>query len=136
MLVREIMTNEPLTVETSQTVREALETMHDADIRHLPVLSDGELVGMLSDRDLKEFTLPLDRQIDTGGDPFSRLEARLGDIVQGDVLSVVPTAEVSEVIDLMIEHKIGAVPVTSATEGNLVGIVSYIDVLRAAQDVL
>ncbi|MCB0343740.1 MAG: CBS domain-containing protein [Bdellovibrionales bacterium] len=136
MLVEEIMTSEPLTVETNQSIREALSTMHDADIRHLPVVSEGVLIGMLSDRDLKEFTLPLDRELDTGGDPFSRLETRLGDIVQGDVLSVPPSAEVSEVIDLMVEHKVGAIPVTNATDGALVGIVSYIDVLQAAQDIL
>ncbi len=136
MLVEEIMTSEPLTVETTDSIRDALGTMHDADIRHLPVTSEGVLIGMISDKDLKEFTLPLDNELDTGGDPFSRLETRLADIVQGDVIAVAPSAEISEVIELMIEHKVGAIPVTSVTDGTLVGIVSYIDVLQAAQDVL
>jgi acetoin utilization protein AcuB len=51
-----------------------------------------------------------------------------------DVISVNPETELEEVVDLMIEHKIGAVPVVEADSSKLVGIVSYIDALRAARD--
>jgi acetoin utilization protein AcuB len=47
-----------------------------------------------------------------------------------------PETEVSEAIDLMIEHRIGALPVVEPDSTKLVGIVSYVDVLRAARDLL
>ena len=52
------------------------------------------------------------------------------------VVSVGPESQLSEVIDLMVEHKYSAVPVANELNGSLVGIVSYIDVLRALQDTL
>jgi acetoin utilization protein AcuB len=53
-----------------------------------------------------------------------------------DVLSVDPETDVGEVVDLMIEHRVGAVPVVDADSEELVGIVSYMDVLRASRDLL
>jgi acetoin utilization protein AcuB len=52
------------------------------------------------------------------------------------VVTVNPESDVAEVIDLMIEHKIGAVPVVEADSTRLVGIVSYVDALRAARDLV
>ena len=50
------------------------------------------------------------------------------------VVSVDPETEVGEVVDLMIEHRIGAVPVVARGTDEIVGIVSYVDVLRASKE--
>lgn len=117
----EIMTSNVVTIRQTATVREALKTLEELDVRHLPVLDEKkELVGMLSDRDL--LRLQRTREI---------LEQPVSDVMSGDVLSVSPATDVVEIIDLMSENKVGAVPVVDR-DYHLAGIVSYVDVLRAA----
>jgi acetoin utilization protein AcuB len=53
-----------------------------------------------------------------------------------DVIAVAPEAELGEVVDLLLEHRVGAVPVVRPETGELIGIVSYIDVLRVLRDSL
>lgn len=125
MVVEEIMTKNPVTVESTATVREAVEKLYELDVRHVPVIEDGNLVGILSDRDMRAFE-PRWSQL---------LENPVSNLMSSDVLSVEPETEVADLIDTMIEQKVGAVPVVDST-GELVGIVSYIDVLRAARDSL
>lgn len=123
MIAAEVMTPKPRTVRSNTSVDAALDLLWSLDVRHLPVLDEeGELVGMLSDRDLgsyvKSFT---DGEGDASG--------RVGDLMSTDVVTVETDAELSDVIDTLIEQKIGAVPVVDG-EGRLAGIISYVDVLR------
>jgi acetoin utilization protein AcuB len=53
-----------------------------------------------------------------------------------DVITVHPESDASEAIDLMIEHRVGALPVVEPDSTKLVGIVSYVDALRAARDLI
>lgn len=106
----------------------------ELDVRHLPVVDEGQLVGIVSDRDFRQVSVLL------GGagspDGLQRLLARpVSDFMSSDVISVDPEAEIDEIIDIMIEQKVGALPVV-ASNSELIGIVSYIDVLRAARDAL
>ena len=134
MVVDDIMTPDPLVVEASTPVREVMDRLFESDVRHLPVVDDHELVGIVSDRDLREFTAPALAGVEGGAELLARLAAPISKVMSGDVMSVAPEADLGDVIDLMIDQKVGAVPVVS--EGRLVGIVSYIDVLRAARDTL
>jgi CBS domain-containing protein len=136
MIVREIMTPEPYAVSATSSVRHALRMLAEADVRHLPVVEDGSLVGIVSDRDLRSFGT-------IGPDAFEQPEAArralaqpVTEIMSSSVVTVNPESDVAEVIDLMIEHKIGAVPVVEADSTRLVGIVSYVDALRAARDLV
>ena len=52
------------------------------------------------------------------------------------VVRVNPEVDLNDIIELMLEHKVGAIPVTDASTGDLLGIVSYVDVLRTLQDSL
>lgn len=104
----------------------------DLDVRHLPIVNDGELVGIISDRDLRDVT---SRLVAEGETEINRvLDRPISDLMSADVLSVDPETELEEVVDLMIEHRVGALPVVSPGTDELVGIVSYVDVLRAARD--
>lgn len=133
---RDLMTETPVTVDPMTTVKRAIELLHTLDIRHLPVVSeDRELVGMISDRDLRVLAVPYVGGVETMGDAAITLDAKVASLMKAEVLSVEASADASEVVDLMIEHKIGAVPVTDA-DGTLVGIISYVDVLRAFRTTL
>lgn len=134
MEVSEIMTPNPERVEVTENVRDALLKLVELDVRHLPVVERGELVGMLSDRDLREFVVPMASELEVVDTADSRFERPVSNLMKGDVIYVHPETNVTEVIGLMIDHRIGAVPVVAPSLGNLVGIVSYIDVIREANE--
>lgn len=136
MLVQEIMTPNPVTVEVTDTVQDVIDVLNDLDIRHVPVVDNGVLVGMVSDRDLRDFSLPMMAQFNNPEKVALRCQTGIGKVMYSDVVTVGSEAEVSEVAEIMIDHKIGAIPVCDQVEGRLIGIVSYVDVLRAAADLL
>jgi CBS domain-containing protein len=132
MVVDEVMTRQPTTVRSRVSMGEALSTLKEVDARHLPVVDGGELVGILSDRDLLELRNVLD-------DPdanTSVLERPVSDYMSTDVAWVNPETELTEAVDIMLERRVGALPVLEAETGALVGIVSYVDVLKAAREFL
>lgn len=136
MLIADIMIASVVTARPEDTVRRALAVLEDLDIRHLPVVDgDGRLVGMVSDRDLREFwSAPGDGADEAGAD--DPLETAIAEVMSADVVSVDSQEDVSAAIDTMIEYRVGAVPVLDQTTGELVGIISYVDLLRLARDLL
>jgi acetoin utilization protein AcuB len=127
---RDLMTENPTTVSPRATAREATRLLHALDVRHLPVVDEeGTLVGMLSDRDLRGLTVPLLAGGERIADRETALDATVGSLMSSDVLSVELDDDAAEVVELMLEHKVGAIPVVDG-DGALAGIVSYIDVLR------
>jgi acetoin utilization protein AcuB len=131
MTADEIMTEEVVAIAPTVTLAQALEIMEERGVRHLPVVNGREIVGMLSDRDLRGFGVSLVSDMET----LDKLKARLAQpasvAMSSDVVSVGPSSDVQEIIDLLLEEKISAVPVVDEVSNELVGIVSYIDVLRA-----
>jgi len=131
-----LMTMYPVTVTPQATIAEALDLMRDLDIRHVPVVERGALVGMLSDRDLAYLNVGA-ALTDQGAAALRRaLATPVVKVMRSDVICVEPETELSDVIGLLLEHKIGAIPVIQPDTQVVVGIVSYIDVLRAVQDSL
>jgi acetoin utilization protein AcuB len=130
------MTPNPVTVTPDVSLAEVWDLMRDRGIRHVPVVDEGALVGMLSDRDLAHFDMTRLLTLE-GADAFRReLSTPVVKVMSPDVIAVGPEAEVGEVVDLLLEHRVGAVPVVRPETGELIGIVSYIDVLRALRDSL
>ena len=136
MIVSEIMTENPATVQASATIAEALELLAELDVRHLPVTEADRLVGFLSDRDLRSYAMPARVQFANPGRAAERLEHGVSELMSGAVVSVGPEDEVGDLVALMLDHRLSAVPVVDPAEDLLVGIVSYVDVLRAVQDLL
>jgi acetoin utilization protein AcuB len=130
------MTPNPVTVSPRATVAEVWDLMRELEIRHVPVVEDGALVGMLSDRDLARLDVSRLRTAE-GADALRReLATAVTEVMSSDVIFVELETELSDVVELLIEHRVGAVPVVRPDTRDVVGIVSYVDVLRAVQDLL
>lgn len=123
MIASEIMTKKPRTVRVNASVRSALDMLWTLEVRHLPVVDDsGDIVGILSDRDLGSLMKTL-----TDGDGSAR--GTVGDFMSGNVVTVDTDTDLEEVIETLLEQRIGAVPVLDG-DGALAGIISYVDILR------
>jgi CBS domain-containing protein len=131
----EIMTENPVTVSETASLGEALEILSELEIRHLPVVRKGEVVGMLSDRDLRALGLSTTADVQRMDAIRASLTARVTTLMTGDVVTVDRDTILPEIVDLMISEKIGAIPVVDPDSDTLVGIISYIDVLKALRDV-
>ncbi len=123
------MTENPAVLDASATLRSAVEMLSTRDIRHLPVMDGTRVIGMVSDRDLHAAIWT------EGGTDSDKWRRSVQSVMNTDVISVSPDATLVEVIDLLLENKIGAVPVIDEDHDELLGIVSYVDVLRAVRSV-
>jgi acetoin utilization protein AcuB len=136
MTAHDLMTPNPSTVSPQTSIAEVWDLMWVLDVRHMPVVENEVLVGMLSDRDLGslEVTRLL---VEEGAEALRRRLARpVVQLMSADVVSAEPETDVSELVTLFLEHKIGAIPVVVPDTRRVVGIVSYIDILRALRDEL
>lgn len=136
MVVEELMSAKPVVVSVTDSIRSVMRRLMEADVRHLPVVDEKVLVGIVSDRDLRSLLEPA---LDTPagakppGDP---LDQPISALMSSDVISLNPESDVDEAIDLMLEHRIGAIPVVEPDGARVVGIISYVDILRAARSAL
>lgn len=112
------MTPSPQTVERDATVAEARALMRRFDIRHLPVLDAGSLVGIVSERDLSF----AERFVDPR-------KVTVGEVMTPDPYVVVPYEPLEDVAGEMAKHKFGAAIVVD--KGSVVGVFTAIDGLRA-----
>jgi acetoin utilization protein AcuB len=136
MKASDVMTPNPITVTPDATLAEVWDLMREADIRHVPVVQAGVLTGMVSDRDLA--SLDAARVLTTdGADALRRaLATPVVTVMSSDVICVEMEDDLDDVIELMLEHKVGAIPVVRRDTRDVMGIVSYIDVLRGIQDLV
>lgn len=123
------MSESPVVVSPGTRVLEARELMQRCWIRHLPVLADGQLVGIITDRDIR-LNLPLA----VGSLTLWEINARLarllvGEVMTRTVITIGPDQPIEEAARLMLNCKIRALPVVQS--GRLVGIITETDVLRA-----
>lgn len=128
MRLSEVMTPQPVTAAPDTTVGEARDMLDALEVRHLPVVdSEGSIVGILSDRDLKGLS-----RVDQGEADSLRekLDSPVGTVMNANPRTLPEDASVSDAIQVIIDNRVGAIPVTAARERRLVGIVSYIDLLR------
>lgn len=136
MVVEEVMSQDPFAVDVTESIAEVMRKLMEADVRHLPVLEDGELVGIVSDRDLRAYTPAAMAEFDHPAEVRQRLAQSVSTVMSSDVVSVNPEQDIAEVVEIMLDQKVGAVPVVQADSAHLVGIVSYMDVLRVLSDQL
>lgn len=111
------MVKSPFLVEASATLREAADLLSENGIRHLPVIEEESLVGLISERDLRE-------GIAAGG-----AKLKVSDVMKSDVYAVLGSTPLHEVVQEMAESKIGSAVVLSK-DREVVGIFTSTDALE------
>lgn len=130
MNVAELMKRTIVTVPASANLDTATACMEEAGIRHLPIVdAKGVLVGVVSQRDVARA-----RDIIRTAEG-RRQQMRVGDIMRTETWKVSPGVPAHEAAAMMIEHKIGMLPVVEA-DGRIVGIVTETDFLEVAREAL
>jgi acetoin utilization protein AcuB len=123
--IRQYMTAGPHTVSRSQPLTVARRMMREHDVRHLPVLDGGTVVGLISERDLLLVeTLP-------GVNPT---DVRVEEAMVAEMFTATPDTPIADVIETMIARKLGSAVIVE--DEHVVGVFTTIDALRALHALL
>ena len=134
LTVGEFMTREVKTLRADQLLLDALTFLHAERVRHIPILADGELVGVVTDRDVKRATpsalVPSQRAV------WEQVvkETPLERVMTRDPTTATASMSLTEALRVFVEERIGCLPVLE--DGALVGIVTAGDLFRAALQAL
>jgi acetoin utilization protein AcuB len=121
MLVGNRMTKEPITAEPDELLIRASHKMQSGGFRRLPVVSEGKLVGIITDRDLREHQGHFEH-------------TKINGVMSEKPVTVTPATTLEEAAKIMLERQFGGLPVIA--DGRLVGIISATDILQAFLDIM
>jgi len=121
MLVSRRMQKKPVTVSPEDHLATVQKKMKEGGFRRTPVVENGRLVGIVTDKDLRQHLGYLDR---------TKVNAAMSE----KLVTVLPKNTLEEASQLLLKHKIGGLPVVK--EGQLVGIITTSDILQAFLDVM
>jgi CBS domain-containing membrane protein len=126
--VSEIMMGSPVTLKPDDTLDLANDIISLGRIRHIPIVDDGKLIGIISERDLIGAAANRIFGLKQKNKSALLKSVRIKDIMRKRVVTMDPDTPIKEAAHLMAAKKIGCVPVVR--EGALVGLVTTTDVLR------
>lgn len=127
------MVPDPVTIGPGATVAEAEALMEARRIRHLPVLEEGRLVGLITDREVRLASMPRPRKEPKHQDPLLQL-IRVEQVMIHDPVTATPDMPIAEAARLMLEHRSGGLPALDGAR--LVGIITQGDLLKAVIEML
>lgn len=121
--IKDVMTQNPTSCDPSTTVVEAAKVMVSEDVGSVPVVKDGRLVGMVTDRDLVVRVLAEDREPNA---------TTVGEVASSDLATLSPDDDLNTALGKMASSKVRRLPVVEGDQ--LVGIVAQADVARQGDD--
>ena len=129
MKVGEIMQKDVVSATPNMSLAQVQRLMHDKRIRHIPVVSGNRLVGIVTDRDIREAS-PSPATTLTRGEINYQMDTTSIEICMSRVVMTVHADDdLAQAARVLLEHKYGCVPVVAGTQ--LVGIITEIDCLQA-----
>ena len=134
MLVERIMTRNPVAVAPSDTLRRAIMLMKEGMFRRLPVLEDGQLVGIVTDRDIRLAANSPVILRERWQDEYLLDHVKVEACMTPDPITVRPDTGVVEAAKLMRRRKVGGLPVLQ--EDKLIGMVTETDILNVFIELL
>lgn len=130
MPVRDLMSKDLVTVNVEESIMKASKLMKDNKIQHLPVLKKGHLVGIVSDRDLKEAQPSKATSLDIHELYYLMDKITVGGVMPSQLFTIAPGDTVEKAAAVMLKKNISALPVVNP-EGDLEGIITKGDIFRA-----
>lgn len=122
------MEKEVVTLNAGDTLDLADDIMRLGRIRHMPVTAEGKLVGILSQRDLFRAAISCALQLRPAAEREWLAKIPVREVMTTNVFTIAPTATAQEAVKLMLEKRIGCLPVVE--EGALAGLLSESDCMR------
>jgi CBS domain-containing protein len=129
--VSDIMQAQMVTLKPDERLDLADDIMHLGRVRHMPVVDDGRLVGIVSNRDLLAASLTKFLNFDPKQRRAFLRSVEVSEAMTRDVVTVEPSTSLREAAELLIRHKVGCLPVVKP-DGVLVGLLTETDLLKAA----
>ncbi len=129
MLIKDWMATAILTVDANTSVMRATRTMKENNIRRLPVLSHGKLIGVITDRDLKEASPSSTSDIDIHEMYYLLSEMKVKDVMTDKCISLKQDDTLEKAALVMLKERISGIMIMD-DDDNLVGLLSETDILR------
>ncbi len=130
MRIRDLMTANPITVAPEDSLETVIGTMLQHKIHELPVMENGDLMGIITDRDVKMALGPDARRLDLDAIDPRQLEGEVEWFMTPGVETMEAEASVGDAFRKVVQMRVGAFPIVH--NGDLVGILSVTDLLKAA----
>ena len=128
--VRDWMTSNPITIGADSSIIEALHLMKERDIRRLPVMRDGRLVGVVTDRMLKDYSPGKASSLDTWEVHYLLAKTPVSEAMNTKPHTVTPDAPLTDAAEIIRDERLYGVCVVDRT-GKLVGILTIKDLIEA-----
>ena len=129
MEVGDLMTTEVVTLTEDETLAHAQRCMARGRIRHLPVVRDGRLTGLITHRDLLAASFSIFAEVESNEQRRIFATVPVVELMHRDVVTVTPNLGVSQAARILLDNKYGCLPVVD-DENRLLGIVTEADFLR------
>jgi acetoin utilization protein AcuB len=130
MLVKNWMSKEVISIDVSESMKDANALLREHQIRLLPVMDMGKLVGVVTDRDLKRASASDATALDVYELLYLLSKIRIREIMTQDPITVPPDFTVEETAEILLKHKISGVPVVDSDVA-VVGVITQSDIFRA-----
>jgi acetoin utilization protein AcuB len=134
MFVKNKMTGNPFTISPDQTIPEAQEIMMQHDVRRLPVIKNGKLLGIVSKEDIERYSPSKATSLSMGEIIYLLSKTKIKQIMSKDLITISPNALLEEAAILMRDNRVGFLPVVD--EGKLVGIITESDIFDSFIELL
>jgi acetoin utilization protein AcuB len=135
MIVGEVMSKKLITFKKTDSLKKAQDIMVEKSIRHLPVLNGKELLGIITESDIRSAFMSKGSKTKTGK-PQALIPAKMkvSDYMTPDPMVVVPETHIEDAALIIYKYKIGALPVIKRNK--LVGLISIMDILGIFVDLM
>ncbi len=129
MLVKDWMSEYVITLDENTSIMKSIQVLKEHKIRRIPVTRENKLVGIITDRDIKEVTPSKQTTFEVHELYYLLSELKIKDIMTKDPLTVYPDDTVEYAAVLMLENKISGLPVINK-EREVVGIITQTDIFK------
>jgi len=129
MLIKEWMTSDVITIDEDTSMIKAFQIMKENSIRRLPVMRQGKLIGIVTDRDIKDASPSKATTLDIHELYYLLSELKIKDIIKKNIITIGPEETVEKATVKMLKQRISGLPVVDDS-GSVVGIITQRDISK------